>query len=156
MPTEVIPEYTTTPKAKSKADRAAFKIDGEIYHLRRPKMAAFARIAVALDSTLPLNDRKNMGILLGFIGEMLQYVDDEAVKVKGPDGKLVPDGLLHGRAHLEHRLADPDDALDIDVLVPILFGRMEEWTGRPTGLPRASSAPRRAPSRTRASRARTR
>lgn len=144
------------PRKVAKGDQIPFKIGTELFHLLPPKGATLANIASVLDSGISLDDPRNIRQLMTFAGQIIQYIDDETVMVKGADGKMQPDGKIHGRALIERRLNDPQDAFDLTHLMPILSALMKGWFGRPTGSPRASAPRRRAPSGTPASRARTR
>lgn len=143
-----VPEITTAGRRRVTAakDRAPFKIDGETYTLLRPKKLTLANAAMALDNGTPLDDPKNLKLLLGFTAQMLDWIDDEPADTKG----------LHGKALIEKRLSDPHDALDLDDLVPIIVIILDGWFARPTSAPRGSSPQRRKAPAARASRARTR
>lgn len=135
-----VPSLTTAGKRKvAKADKSPFRIDGVTYHLARPKTASLVQAGQLLDS----GDMR--GSIL-FVAQFLQYVEQTPPR----------DGKPTGRAHLEQRLSDPDDDLDIealfDLFMPILGGWYEP---RPTGPRPASRAPRQA-SASAGSRARTR
>lgn len=155
-----IPELTTAgPRKLSKAERGEFKIDGEVFHLIRPKQSIMASALIALESGVALDDNRNMKVMLQFVSQLIVYVDDEIVMVKDPanPGKLKRDTAPHGRALLEQRLNDPRDSLDLEDVLETLLKVLGLWTDRPTKSPAGSTPSRRpAASRARASRARTR
>lgn len=131
----------------AKADLIPFEIGDEPFRMARPKQFDLAQIAMALESGIPLDDRRNLRTMLRYSAQMLRYVTLEPMDANGG---------LHGRELLESRLSDPDDALDLSFLLPILGGLMRGWFDRPTGSPPASTARRPAASRARGSAARTR
>lgn len=141
-------DFTTGGKRRiGKDDRVGFTIDGEPYTLVRPKTAVIARIAMVLDQAIPMDDTRNIQRMLSFVAEIIDCVDTVAPTA---------DGLLRGRAHLERRLTDPADELDLEQLLPMFTTMMNGWFDRPTGSPPASTARRPAASRARGSAARTR
>lgn len=131
------PSITTGGSRKIGAkDKLPFRIDGVTYHLIRPKSAVLAEAGSLLDPTRPWTDAENGRVLLQFTARILAYVEDT------PRTK---EGDLTGQALLEARLNDPMDDLDLEALVPLFTDVMQGWfPNRPTGSPRASSAPRRA------------
>lgn len=129
-----------------KADWVPFRIGEQLFHLVTPKTYDLSQILMVIDSPTGLNDPENMRMMLRFAAHLVRYIVDEP---------RTEDGLLQGRALIEHRLSDPEDNMDLPTLIPVLMDLVKQLVDRPTGPPRAFSAPRRAVSAGRVSRART-
>lgn len=144
-----IPSITTAgAREVGEDDQKPFRIDGVTFHLLRPKAVVLGNVAALIDPTRPWTAQENSKVLLQYVGNLIDYV-----KVEPNDEDT---GDARGRALLKRRLSDPDDALDLHDLVPLLIGLMKGWFGsRPTGSRPASGGPRKG-SRKGGSRARTR
>lgn len=107
--------FSTSGKAGERST-VEFDLDGVTLYARRPKMAVLLDLADVANRDTPEQ-----------VSAAMRFVDD---------------CLLPGSAdHLNARLYDPDDDLEIDDLVPILRWLMEEFTARPTTPPKPSQGP---------------
>lgn len=134
-------------RKKSKADWIPFEIGDDLFHLVMPKTYDIAQIAIATETGGGLNDPANMRTMLQFAGRIVRYIVEEPP---------APDGSPRGRALILSRLDDVDDNFDLENLIPTVMQLTRGYLERPTGSPRASSAPRRQASPGPASAARTR
>ena len=118
----MVKEFVTEAPSGQEEDNAPvdFVLDGVTLYARRPKMTAFMELARTRSSTQTLEQF-----------EAFMRFAEEA---------LIPES----RDHVWDRLDDPDDAFDIQNLIPMLTWLMGEFTNRrPTGQPSASSGRRK-------------
>lgn len=133
--------------------RLPFKITGEMYWMRQPKLTVAVALVGMLDGSTDqprIDGQENAMRANDALWGLVQYVEDEAAEpfMLGVDGDEAnplrpnPDaGKLHGRARMVQRLRDPHDELDITHLGPLferIVGAIFDET--PTGPSPASSA----------------
>jgi hypothetical protein len=102
--------------------RTPFKIDGELMWATKPKG----------------------GVLMAMARDYNAHPDDELGEVKMIEAFL--DICMEPEAadRIRERLSDPDDAFDVDTLVPLVQALQTAWSGRQhTGKPSTSSPRRR-------------
>lgn len=117
-------EFTSSVRARTDGSGAnlrnlSFTLDGESYTLRAPKEAQMAYLAASTSASKQVNDR---------IAGVLDFVEATLMQP--------------GRERLRTRLLDPDDILELDIIVDIMDWAMEEWTGRPPTSAAGSSRQR--------------
>lgn len=137
---DTTPEFSTPNGGKRKVgkdDLFPFRLDGERYEIVRPKTLQLVQVGRVMDPDEWANDEERAKAAHRAVYQMIGWIKEP------------------GRETIAKRLADSDDSLDFEHLMPILKAFLgEEDDTRPTGArPASSRAPRRtSPS----SRARTR
>jgi hypothetical protein len=102
------------------AEPITFTIDGEEFTAYPPSTGAMAMMLAAQAESRDVTE--NVAGLIDFYDGIL----DEA-----------------GRERFRERLMDRDDPFDFEMVNEIVEGLMEEWSGRPTRSPSASSTSQR-------------
>lgn len=118
-------EFTTAvkkevKKASGEPDIIKFKQDGEELTAFRPDENQFALLMAAVG----LGSNGTDGVA-GTINFLLSVLDG------------------HSKAYISRRLLDPTDDFGMEEVQNIMFGLIEEWTGRPTGSSTDSSQSQR-------------
>ena len=101
-------EFKTAARRK---DPIHFTLDGRTFSFVPPKTAVMVLAVVAAE-----DDSDNLKAMFDWLDQGLSTADSE---------------------HLEARLRDKDDDLDVDMLAEIVKGLIEEASGRPPTSPNA-------------------
>lgn len=143
---EEIPEYHTPAPDKTAKQEIRFRFDGELYTLKRPKLAIAMQMLHLAEDPEAMSEAMRGRELIGLIGTIINYIKAEPpVAALDDKGKPTGDQNLQGRHRLMQRLNDPDDDLDILALNEPFQELMEKIFNRPTGSrPASGSGPRRA------------
>lgn len=145
-------DFDIPKKRSDDTPRMNFTINGEPFSLIMPKLSIAVGLLTLLDRDRDIPFQQYGYELATTLWSLINYVeeeDPEPLSIPNPKHKpgdpettdeiLNPRaGELHGRAHLVARLKDPQDALDITDLAPILGRMLSVMFGRPTGSPVAS------------------
>lgn len=125
-----VQEFTTAEKTDAK-ETVRFKMDGDLYTLRKPKLS----IALTMLRLMEGEDARTMeelGLdLMRLVSGIIAYIERE-----NPD----KDGNLRGQAKLMHRLTDVDDDLDVTDLYEPFQSLIAQAFNRPTKSRPASGA----------------
>jgi hypothetical protein len=156
-PTGTVLEFDVPEKRSDTVPRMAFKINGEEFVLKMPKLAPTAGILAMIQDD-DLDVRKHgarlASAMLGLI-DYIELVPSEPAMITNPawfDGadddvaQVIPNpkaGQMHGRLRIHQRLSDPDDGMDMEHLAPIFKMCIQTMFKRPTG-PSPESSPQQA------------
>lgn len=133
-----------TPKAEKggKAkDTIQFRWDGDLYTLRKPKLAIAMQMLRLAEDEEAMSEAKRGMELVGLLGTLINYIAVEAPE-KDPTGG--GDDKIRGRHKLLARLNDPEDDLDILDLNEPFQELIQRMFNRPTTpRPASGTGPRR-------------